>query len=311
MRNGSSKLILTGNKCPCCSKCAVSSFEDGPFDAYFCDACDHVWYDSSEYETNQNVYENSEKYESYYVGKPPYLWYHRNALEYLAANVVKGRVLDFGCFDGFFTAKLVEAGFDAYGCDWNRKAIDFGRNAYSLGDRLSYDPDGQYDAIVALEVIEHFPDPNDFLAMVLPHLAPNGVLVLSCPNKNSIYRPKTDAPPHHFSRFSEKSLSELLIRHGMKIEIREREMSSFQLLRNFLGDSLRRDAPLLNEGAEPKLTSERIRRLKLFANSISNGASILLRPVDFVAHALGLSYLSQFVVARSNPTIVIDRIETN
>lgn len=258
---------------------------------------------------SQDTYENSEKYETYYVGNPPFQWYHRKALQYLQRTACGKRVLDFGCFDGFFTAKLVEAGFDAHGSDWNRKAIAHGRKVHGLGDRLFRDPHGQYDAIIALEVIEHFTDPNDFLYVVLHHLAPDGALIISCPNKNSLYRPKTDAPPHHFSRFSQKSLVSLLDRHGLQVEIHEREMSTFQLLRNFIGDSMRRDAPLLNEDSEPKITSAHIHSLKLVANRIANTASLVLRPVDSLAHALGLSYLSQFVVAKRLPTSAIGQGE--
>lgn len=300
---------MTGTiKCPCCHA-PVGSFANNSTDGYICDACDHEWYDSLSYQISQIDYENSEKYENYYVGSPPFLWYHRKALEYLRKNFSDGRVLDFGCFDGFFAAKLVSIKLDAYGCDWNRKAIEFGREAYDLGPRLSRDPEGEYAAIVALEVIEHFPDPNVFLDSVLPHLAPDGALVLSCPNKNSIYRPKTDAPPHHFSRFSQRSLATLLVRHGLKIEIHEREMSSFQLLRNFLGDSLRRDAPLLNEDSDLKLAATGIHRVKRFANAIASSASFILWPIDAMAHAFGLSYITQFVVARRDPTLFINRKE--
>jgi SAM-dependent methyltransferase len=285
-------------KCPCCSGSSTSMFDDGPYPAFHCNDCDHVWYDSARFDVDQNSYENSDKYETYYVGKPPFLWYHRRALQYFQRMASSKRVLDFGCFDGFFTAKLLEAGVDAYGSDWNRKAIAYGRRAHRLGDRLSRDPDGLYDAIVALEVIEHFTDPNDFLDMVLAHLTPDGALILSCPNKNSLYRPKTDAPPHHFSRFSQKSLVSLLVRHGLEVEIHEREMSTFQLLRNFLGDTLRRDALLLNNDAKPKIAGRHIHVLKLVANAIANTASLVLRPVDSLFHALGFSYFSQFVVAK-------------
>lgn len=297
---------MVENKCPCCHS-FVYLYSKKKGSSFYCNKCDHEWFNSSIYSISQDSYEKSNKYEAYYLDKAPFLWYHQKSLDFLKSYIGDGRVLDFGCFDGFFTAKLVDTGIDAYGCDWNRKAIEFGRKAYNLGPRLSYAPEGEYSAIVALEVIEHFSDPNSFLDTVLPHLAPEGALVLSCPNKNSIYRPKTDAPPHHFSRFSQKSLSALLARRGMKVEIHEREMSSFQLIRNFIGDSLRRDAPLLNDGAEQKLANERILQLKRLANAIAGRTSFILRPVDAVAHALGFSYFAQFVVARRDLGIGIDR----
>ena len=301
-------LVKTNDKtCPCCLGGSTEAFNDGHHIALYCKVCDHVWYDTRGLEVSHDTYENSDKYETYYVGKPPFLWYHQKSLKYLQRTATGKRVLDFGCFDGFFTAKLVTAGFDAYGSDWNRKAIEHGRKAHGLGDRLSRDPNGQYEAIVALEVIEHFPDPNDFFDVVLPHLSPGGALILSCPNKNSIYRPKTDAPPHHFSRFSQKSLACLLVRHGLEVEIHEREMSTFQLLRNVVGDSLRRKAPLLNKDTEPEAKRTYFHGLKLVANSIANSACLVLRPIDAVIHTLGLSYLSQFVVAKRLPAAEISK----
>lgn len=284
--------------CPCCLSRSARTFQDASHLAVFCDACDHIWYKGDGLQVSRNIYENSYKYDSYYVGKPPFLWYHRKSMEYLQRTARGKRVLDFGCFDGFFTAKLRTAGFDVYGCDWNRKALEYGRNTYGLSHRLCSEPEGQYDAIVALEVIEHFPDPNDFFDIVLPHLSSEGALIISCPNKNSIYRPKTDAPPHHFSRFSEKSLAGLLARHGFEVEIHEREMSTFQLLRNFIGDSLRRKSSPLRENAESKTPSAPFLDLRLLANAMASSANLILRPVDVLMYRLGFSYFSQFVVAK-------------
>lgn len=291
---------MTGDRrknCPCCLSSA-SFHKDGVFDSYICRACDHVFFDASDFEVSQIDYEESEKYENYYIGNPPFLWYHRETIKHLKKHSSSGRVLDFGCFDGFFTSALLSAGFDAYGCDWNRKAIEHGRIIYGLGPRLSLCPEGEYDAIIGLEVIEHFPDPNEFLDTVLPHLAPGGKLILSCPNKNSIYRPKTDSPPHHFSRFSQKSLSTLLIRHRMEIEYQAREMSTFQLIRNLVGDSLRKDAPLLNSHSSPKVRPDYYNQFKHLANMIAGSGSVIVRPFDLLLHAIGFSYIAQIVIAR-------------
>lgn len=281
--------------CPCC-RGVRRQVDISDFTEFACANCDHVWFEAEAGQASQDAYEGSAKYQEYYVGKPPHLWYHRRALDYVIQHKPSGRTLDFGCFDGFFVKRMRDAGIDAYGCDWNRTAIAYGSTAFQLGNRLSRDPGGQYDVIVALEVIEHFQNPQDFIDIVRQHLAPRGLLILSCPNKNALYRPRTDAPPHHFSRFSKSSLQHLLERNRVRIECHEHEMSSFQLFRNTLGDTLRQKAPLLGQKGATAGDASGFRQLKQLANSLSGVAGVMSRPVDIVMHGLGLSYISQFLV---------------
>jgi len=291
---------LTKSVCPCC-KCMTRAINyNGQYLEYYCDNCDHVWFRSCDDLISQDVYENSSKYHGYYVGKPPYLWYHKKAIKYLLCYHTNSRILDFGCFDGFFTKRLLDEGLDAFGCDWNRKALDRGRRKFDLYDRLTSNPEGTCDVIVALEVIEHFEDPNDFLDIVLNYFGPSqkGTLILSCPNKNSLYRPKTDAPPHHFSRFSKSSLSMLLKRRGFTISEYDYEMSSFQLMRNLLGDFLRNDVSDFDNHSDGGMEEKVSSILKLFANSISRISSIAFLPIDSVLYSMRFAYFSQFIVVK-------------
>jgi len=273
---------------------------NGQYLEYYCDNCDHVWFRSCDDLISQDVYENSSKYHGYYVGKPPYLWYHKKAIKYLLCYHTNSRILDFGCFDGFFTKRLLDEGLDAFGCDWNRKALDRGGMKFKISDRLSSNPEGTYDVIVALEVIEHFEDPNEFLDIVLSCMGPaqKGVLILSCPNKNSLYIPKTDAPPHHFSRFSKSSLSMLLKRRGFTILEYDYEMSSFQLIRNLLGDFLRKDINAFDDDLNRGIDEGAGRIIKLFANKISGVSNMVIKPLDSVLYGMRFAYLSQFIVAK-------------
>lgn len=243
------------------------------------------------------LYENSSKYENFYIGKPPFLWYHKQALAW-ASTIKKGsKILDFGCFDGFFTSRLIQSGHDAFGCDWNKRAVERGQEQYDLQGRLNITPAGGFDAVIALEVIEHFTDPNDFLQAINEVLVPEGFLFISCPNSSSIYRPKTDYPPHHFSRFSENSLKMLLEKHNYEIIDYSYETSIFQLARNFLGDLGRRDSGLAEATSIPQ--NQRLRQtMQSIANAIAVPISRLLRPLDFVLNRLGVAYLSHIVVAR-------------
>lgn len=277
---------------------------DGSYPEYICLECDYVHFASGS-QISAEEYETSEKYKDYYTGTPPSLWYHKNALKILSGLSDPKRILDFGCYDGFFVRSMIEAGLDAYGCDWNRTAIAHGKSTFGLGDRLSSDPDGTYGVIVALEVIEHFNDPQDFFKAITPHLTQDGVIILSCPNKNALYRPGTDCPPHHFSRFSQNSLRTIVERHGFKTIDQWAEMSSFQLLRNFVGDRMRQqnafkyaEASQDAKGTPASQNSGGYQALRRATNVAAGAAHALLWPVDTALYAAGQRYLAQLIWAQ-------------
>lgn len=100
-------------------------------------------------------------------------------------------VLDAGCGNGAFSQALRRAGFDVCACDASPSGVDIARSL-GLDVRFAvssvYDdllaPFGRtapFDAVVALEVIEHLYDPRAFLDRAHAALRPGGLLVLSTP----------------------------------------------------------------------------------------------------------------------------------
>lgn len=270
----------------------------GDHPSIYCIHCDYINFPAEHYNLTVEQYENSEKYNEYYIDTPPFLWYHRKAINHLKQNLAAARILDFGCYDGFFTRKLVDSGFDAYGSDWNKRSMNRGIDQYRLQGRLSSNPIGKFDCIVALEVIEHFPDPNEFMRIINTHLDEEGYLILSCPNKNAIYRPNTDSPPHHFSRFSVTALNILLNRYGFEVIKSELEMSSFQLMRNYIGDRIRSKPMLLEADGTDGINSPYIKFLKKIANRISKPLELCFKPLDMILRYHRIYYISQFIVAK-------------
>lgn len=105
------------------------------------------------------------------------------------------RILDVGCATGRLMQELRRAGFEHLsGVDISAHAVESARRAGEVdtfvGDLQSgLDvPDGAYDAIFMLDVIEHFTRPYDALIEARRVLAPGGVLVITTPNANSILR---------------------------------------------------------------------------------------------------------------------------
>lgn len=93
-----------------------------------------------------------------------------------------GRVLDVGCFDGRFLASLSDR-FHKYGIEPNQSArrelVKKGITVIgeTVDDLASLDQ--QFDAIVAVDLIEHIQNPYEFISIASALLRSRGVLVLS------------------------------------------------------------------------------------------------------------------------------------
>lgn len=131
----------------------------------------------------------------------------------LARTLVQGRrVLDIACGEGYGAFLLRSWGAaSVLGVDNAPEAIAEARRhfadetiGYLCCDALDLprqlEADARFDLIVAFETIEHLPDPAAFLRMLAGLRAPGGIVLVSCPNDQAIYR---DAPgnPFHCARY--------------------------------------------------------------------------------------------------------------
>lgn len=103
----------------------------------------------------------------------------------------KRRFLDIGCSLGFFLKRVKERGWEEYGVDIDKQAVEIARNKYSLnvisGSLIDASfPDNYFDVILAKDVLEHVLNPVNFLEEVNRILCDDGIIILQMPNINSL-----------------------------------------------------------------------------------------------------------------------------
>jgi 2-polyprenyl-3-methyl-5-hydroxy-6-metoxy-1,4-benzoquinol methylase len=127
-----------------------------------------------------------------------------------------GSVLDVGCGNGDFLARMRDAGWSVYGVDFDPAAVQVARSrgldvTLATVDNVALDP-RRYDLVAASHVIEHVHDPRSFLAELFERVAPGGTLWIATPNSESPVRRLAGAywdkweVPRHLQIFNVDSL---------------------------------------------------------------------------------------------------------
>ena len=125
-------------------------------------------------------------------------WSLRHLVAPEDAQGARRTLLDIGCGAGLASEAFARAGFDVTGIDASQAAITAGRLhlrqhplpasagplVYRCGSAEELVAENaRFDAISALEVIEHVTDPAAFLRMLGSLLRPGGVMVVSTMNR--------------------------------------------------------------------------------------------------------------------------------
>lgn len=140
-----------------------------------------------------------------------------------------GRVLDVGCGDGISLLMAKQIGAkEVVGVEVDSNIMNI---AQSLNLEIHFghltavsNKIGQFDYILASQVIEHEPEPELLLCEMKKKLNKNGVIILSFPNVDSFYRHIFKSKwihwhvPFHINHFSKKSVKILSHKCGLTIQ---------------------------------------------------------------------------------------------
>ncbi len=161
-----------------------------------------------------------------------YLYCHGARSPFLREWIGTGkRVLDLGCRDGLLTESFV-AGNEVLGVDIDQKALYLAEARLGIETQwLNLNEEwpwerGEFDVIVACEIVEHLFILEKFLENVKMSLRPGGVFIGSVPNAFRIrnrlkflFGKEYETDPTHVRQFSYDKLNRLLGRYFSHVEI--------------------------------------------------------------------------------------------
>ena len=139
------------------------------------------------------------------------------------------RLLDVGCATGAFLTVARDAGWQVSGLEIGRASCEYACRSLGLDvqRRSIYEfepPAGAFDAVAFLEVIEHLERPAEALARIHRMLAPGGLLLVTTPNYDSLYRRLFGArwwvvncEDEHIVLFNRASLARILRGAGFEV----------------------------------------------------------------------------------------------
>ena len=128
------------------------------------------------------------------------------------------KIFDFGCGSGYTVGYLQELGYDVSGSDISAEAIEFGlsngiRNLYVAQNGEIKPPEGGFDVILALDVIEHIQDDWEAVRAIERALRPGGVAIITVPAYQWLWGVQDDVA-HHFRRYTMTGLTSIVKRSG-------------------------------------------------------------------------------------------------
>ncbi|SIQ68904.1 Glycosyltransferase, GT2 family [Aromatoleum tolulyticum] len=144
-------------------------------------------------------------------------------------------VLDVACGEGYGAAMLAREARGVVGVDISEEAIAHARERYGAEENICFHqgsalkipmPDGHFDRVVSFETLEHLAEQEAMLTEIRRVLKPDGVLILSSPNR-PVYNAFLDEPnKFHVRELNFEELDKLLRAHFSSIQYVHQRISA-------------------------------------------------------------------------------------
>ena len=145
-----------------------------------------------------------------------------NLKKYFSEKPSEIKILDFGCGSGIFVNELQKRGYQTSGIDISEEAIKYGelRGIKNLkiqdSHKLDY-PNGNFNAVLSMDVLEHLEDESWAIKEVERILKPGGKFIIMVPAYQFLWGVQ-DEVAHHYRRYTLGGLKKKIIGSG-KLEI--------------------------------------------------------------------------------------------
>ncbi len=131
--------------------------------------------------------------------------------------MARRRVLDLGSGEGFGAALLADQAASVTGVDIDERTVEHSRANYpgidfavASATDLSAFADASFDAVVTFELIEHVADQERVLAEIARVLAPDGLVVMSTPERQAYSEDRDFVNPYHERELTQDEFTALL-----------------------------------------------------------------------------------------------------
>ena len=149
-----------------------------------------------------------------------YEHFHRYALA--ARWCANKRTLDAACGEGYGSAFLAHSAGSVEGVDISEQAIEHARHRYGHLENVEFQqadcidlpfPDNEFDRVVSFETLEHLAEHDQLLAEFRRVLKPDGLLLLSSPDKAIYSDAQNNRNEYHVKELYREELEALIRRH--------------------------------------------------------------------------------------------------
>jgi 2-polyprenyl-3-methyl-5-hydroxy-6-metoxy-1,4-benzoquinol methylase len=190
----------------------------------------------------------------------------------------RGKLLEIGSYLGIFLDRIRAAGWDVTGLEPFHSVAELSRKKYGLNVVEALLPEakfpaGAFDAIIMLHVIEHLPNPAEYIREIRRIVRPGGAFVVETPRFDSLMfkvlgrreRSLSNCDGHIYF-FTVQTLRELLERNGfevVRVDLVGRTLTADRLLYN-LGVISR--SARVQKGLDRLSETARLNKLRLHVN---------------------------------------------
>ena len=221
-------------------------FQQGTWKVYRCSGCGLGFLDPQPSENElHELYQSSYFYDQYdeglALGSPEMarrLSQESHRIRFFRGLKKQGTILDIGCGMGYFLNACRAYGYHVEGIDISDDSASYVRETLNIPvitgkvESLQYENESK-DIITMWHFLEHAADPRVYLKKTWEWLKPQGLLVVDAPNYEGTDAVKTWdnwkgwSLPYHLYHFTEKTLCDMLSKHGFKVVRKKDYLSEY------------------------------------------------------------------------------------